>query len=285
MPRMSFIPLLIFPLNAMTKCFGLCLGSMLALGGLAEEPSALRHAHAHNDYEHKGPVSEALAAGFTSVEADVHWIGGEIRVAHSAASSQPGRTLRSLYLEPLRLRMSTHNHRVHPARPEFFLMLDYKAEGEAAVSELHHAVTNELAGFRDLLTRVDNDVVAPGAVTVVLSGSRPDAVIAAEKVRLWAIDGQLPDLNRPAPAHLVPWISTSWRSVFTWNGRGEFPAEQQAELRRLVTQAHAQGRLLRFWGAPDQLNFWRTLHEENVDLLNTDNLEELAAYLRTTPDP
>ena len=285
MPRMGFISVLIFPLNAMTKCFGLCLGSVLAFCSLAEEPIALRHAHAHNDYEHKGPLSEALAAGFTSVEADVHWIGGEIRVAHSAASTQPGRTLRSLYLEPLRLRVSNNHHRVHAARPEFFLMLDYKADGEVAVGELHHAVTNELASFRDLLTRVENDVVVPGAVTVVLSGSRPAPVIAAENVRLWAIDGQLPDLNRPAPAHLVPWISSSWRSAITWNGRGEFPAEQQTELRQLVTQAHNQGRLLRFWGAPDQLNFWRTLHEENVDLINTDKLEELAAYLRTTPDP
>jgi len=251
----------------------------------AAEPVALRHAHAHNDYEHTRPLLDALAAGFTSVEADVHWIGGELRVAHDEANALPGRTLRTLYLEPLQNLIRTNGNRVHRQRPEFFLMLDYKASGDTAVTELHHAVTNELFLYREMLSGVQNSKLIPGPVTIVLSGSRPATVIAAEQTRWWAIDGQLPDLTNSAPAHLVPWISTSWRPTFTWTGRDAFPAEERNRLHDLVTQAHAAGRRLRFWGGPDHVEFWRGLRAEGVDLINTDQLAQLAAFLSMTKEP
>lgn len=258
--------------------------SLLACVAVAAEPVALRHAHSHNDYEHTRPLLDALASGFTSVEADVHWIDGELRVAHTRSAALPGRTLRALYLEPLRRQIRTNDHRVHPRRPEFFLMLDYKTSGDD-VAALHRAVTNELAAFRDILTEVRDGRLTPGPVTVVLSGGRPADVVAAERQRWWAVDGQLPDLDKDAPAHLVPWISTNWRASFAWDGRGTFPPEQREKLRRLVQQAHAQGRRIRFWGGPDHVDFWRALRADGVDLVNTDRLPELAAFLQGTPEP
>ncbi|HEY3789313.1 MAG TPA: hypothetical protein VGL71_10685, partial [Urbifossiella sp.] len=41
-----------------------------------EAPSPLRHAHAHNDYEHKRPLLDALEQGFCSVEADI-WLSSK----------------------------------------------------------------------------------------------------------------------------------------------------------------------------------------------------------------
>ena len=62
----------------------------------------LLQAHAHNDYEHERPLLDALAQGFTSVEADVHLIGKKLLVAHNARDIQADKTLQSLYLNPLR---------------------------------------------------------------------------------------------------------------------------------------------------------------------------------------
>lgn len=42
----------------------------------------LVHAHAHDDYEHKRPLFDALDRGFCSVEADVHLVDGQLLVAH-----------------------------------------------------------------------------------------------------------------------------------------------------------------------------------------------------------
>ena len=272
-----------------TMKMGLLLFGWVSLGYFLLAPAAattngvaaLRNAHAHNDYEHSRPLFEALEQSFTSVEADVHWIDGEIRVSHDRAHALPGLTLRKLYLDPLQVLVRTNHGRVHRDRAEFFLMLDYKADEGVAALELHRSVTSELKNYREMLTAFHGTNVTLAAVTVVLSGSRPFAVIARETERWWAIDGKLAELESNPPAALVPWISTSWTPTFTWTGRDEFPADQRDRLRGLVAKSHAQGRLLRFWGAPDHLDFWRGLREEGVDLINTDQLEKLAQFLRT----
>lgn len=58
--------------------------------------------HAHNDYEHTRPLYDALSHGFVSVEADVWLVDGELLIAHDKEDLDPTRTLRGLYLEPLR---------------------------------------------------------------------------------------------------------------------------------------------------------------------------------------
>jgi hypothetical protein len=55
-------------------------------------------------------------------------------------------------------------------------------------------------------------------------------------------------------------------------------------LRALARQAHAAGRKLRFWAIPDRPGpartaLWRELLAAGVDLLNTDDLGGLRAFL------
>jgi hypothetical protein len=71
----------------------------------AEEVISLPGAHAHNDYKHARPLLDALAHGFASVEADVFLVDGELLVGHDPSELRSGRTLTSLYLEPLRNRI------------------------------------------------------------------------------------------------------------------------------------------------------------------------------------
>ena len=65
----------------------------------------LRRAHAHNDYYHRRPLLDALDHGFTSVEADIYLVDGKLLVAHSRLELDAERTLRELYLDPLRERV------------------------------------------------------------------------------------------------------------------------------------------------------------------------------------
>ena len=53
------------------------------------------------------PLKEALDCGICSIEADVVLVNGELLVAHKREEVTPGRTLQSLYLEPLRKRIAT----------------------------------------------------------------------------------------------------------------------------------------------------------------------------------
>src|SRR5687767_12337880 len=89
----------------------------------------LERAHAHNDYEHDGLLFDARDGGFTSVEADVWLVDGELRVAHDLAGTLPGRTLRSLYLQPLAELVRANGGHVYPRwRGSFQLLVDIKSD-------------------------------------------------------------------------------------------------------------------------------------------------------------
>jgi alkaline phosphatase len=78
----------------------------------------------------------------------------------------------------------------------------------------------------------------------------------------------------------VPWISDAWTSAFALDAAGELSDEQRAKLRWLAQRAHAQDRLLRFWGAPDDPDTWEQLAAAGVDWISTDRLAEFAAWQR-----
>ena len=88
----------------------------------------LTRVHAHNDYEHKRPLFDALDHGFCSVEADIYLVNGQLLVAHDRGQVKPDRTLQSLYLDPLRERVRRNGGRVYPQGPEVTLLIDLKSE-------------------------------------------------------------------------------------------------------------------------------------------------------------
>ncbi len=235
----------------------------------------LRHAHAHNDYQHPRPLFDALAHGFCSVEADVFLVRGELLVGHTWLDLRRERTLEKLYLQPLRQRAKANGGHVYPRGPDFYLLIDVKTDGKATYA----ALDKLLAKYADLLSVTKDGKFERRAVTAVISGNCPSAVIRAQKVRYAGIDGRPGDLASAAPAHEMPWISSRWGTHVRWRGDGPMPLAEKMKLRAMVQQAHQQGRLLRFWATPERAEVWRELRAAGVDLLNTDRLDELRRFL------
>jgi hypothetical protein len=253
-----------------------------AFSGLSQAPAdfpPLVQAHAHNDYAHTRPLLDALDHGFCSVEADIFLADGQLLVAHNRSQTHPERTLQALYLDPLRERVKQNGGRVHRGGPEFTLLIDLKSGWQTLYPALRAALTN----YADMLTTFQDGQKRTNAVLVVISGDRSREMFSGETIRYAALDGGLADLDADAPAALIPWISSSWRPTFKWNGEGTLPADEQTRLREIVSRAHQQGRRVRFWGAPDRAVFWAALRAAEVDLINTDNLPGLAGFLRTAP--
>jgi hypothetical protein len=237
---------------------------------------SLPRAHAHNDYLHKRPLSEALEQGFCSVEADVFLRGDELLVAHTVFELRPERTLKTLYLDPLRKWIQEHNEQISPDGSGLWLLIDIKSEAEATYQVIHR----QLEEFEEILSAVKDGQFTQRPVTVVISGNRPVEFMRRQSFRLAAIDGRPGDLESTDPAHLIPWISTDWKSHFKWRGVGPLPVEEQDRLRDFVSRCESRGRKLRFWGAPDKPAVWQTLWESGVSLLGTDDLEGLARFQR-----
>ena len=262
------------PNSNMNLRFSILSISLFCLGlAVQAQPKPLVAAHAHNDYAHQRPLFDALDCGFCSVEADIYLVDGQLLVAHDRKAVKPGRTLQSLYLDPLRERVKRNGGRVFPDGPEFTLLIDLKADWKTIYPVLRGVLTN----YADVLSTFRDGAKQTNAITIILTGDRSREMFAGESTRYAAFDGDLSDLD--SDASIVAWISSQWGQTFQWRGQGEMPEGERAQLKDIVTRAHARGRRVRFWGAPDFVAFWRGLQEAGVDLINTDDLKGAQAFL------
>jgi len=263
------------PLSLTTCLLAVLTGHALVKEVVAENTIPLPQAHAHNDYRHDRPLLDALDHGFCSVEADIFLVDGKLLVGHDRHELRPERTLAKLYLDPLRDRVRRNGGRVYRDGPLFTLLIDLKSDGQTT----YVALSRLLAKYDDVFCSVRDGKVRRRAVMAVISGDRPQEMIAAENPRFAGIDGRLTDLDTDKPAHLMPLISDRWGSHFRWFGSGEMPQEERRKLHDAVANAHESGRRIRFCATPERESVWKELRAAGVDLINTDDLTGLQRFL------
>ncbi len=243
----------------------------------ARAATPLPQAHAHNDYEHARPLLDALDHGFVSIEADVFLIAGQLHVAHNRPKTlDPARTLTKLYLEPLAARIKANGGRVYPGYDgPFYLMIDFKTGGPATYARLRE----ELEPFRDLLRHPATG--RGGPVTIFISGgkARPFYAILSDPQAPVALDATPEELGLGIPANVCPVVSVAYGKVLAWRGEGDPSPEETTRLRTLVRDAHAEGKKVRLWAAPQTERVWAWLLDQGVDLLNVDDLARLQVFL------
>lgn len=204
--------------------------------------------HAHNDYENRHPLEDALDHGATSVEADVFLDGDDLVLRHGKHEPAYG-TLAETYVEGLRERAEENGGRIYPGRTEpFRLVIEIKDGGE----EAYDLALEQIADL-------------PPGVEVIFSGGFP-----GRDYREWSRDRDHqigrqppnvffdvppgedcsfpPELDPTSPRYDPTWA----RNFATFNAEwDECEHLSQRELNALVDQAHAAGLRVRFWGGPD----------------------------------
>ena len=241
----------------------------------------LRRAHAHNDYWHERPLFDALEQGFFSVEADVFLVAGNLLVGHDRRELTPDRTLEALYLKPLQERISKNRGAVYPGSPTVYLLIDVKSDAGPTWA----AIDRLLANYAGMLSTFRNGSFEQKAVTVVISGNRDEESIRRQTTRYAGLDGRAADLDSEVASHLMPWVSDNWNKHFRWRGEGAMPDAERSRLQDFVRRAHARGRLVRFWGTPENETVWQELLEADVDLIGTDDLNRLGRFLARVEEP
>jgi hypothetical protein len=264
--------------------------------------------HSHNDYRHRIPLYEGLAAGCISTEADI-WVGNttdghlDLFVGHDRRSLSPSRTLSTLYLQPLS-DILTNQNSVSPVRANLpadtarvvlpratgvfsmapnvslVLLLDFKTPG----IETWNTVVQQLDILRDrgwLTFWTPTEGVVERPLTIVISGAAPfDAIISNTTYRDIFYDApltQLSEVNNPFTLNNSFYASTSLPAAI---GSLAFPvirAGQKARLASQVEKATAVGLRSRYWDTPSwpvgwRNRVWSSLIEEGVSVLNIDDL-------------
>lgn len=245
--------------------------------------------HSHNDYSRRVPLFDALAAGCTSIEADI-WLpesqsnSTELRVGHIPASLTLTHTLSTLYTEPLAeiLRNMVQTGGIFETDPNraVTILLDFKSDG----TDLWPLVNEHLEPLREAgYLRHWNgasQTIIPGPLTIVATGNAPfDQIIANETYRDIFFDAPITELSSDrynisnsyfASAALGPAVGRP--SLL-----GYLSGQSLKQLSAQIKGAEERGLVSRYWATPAwpisaRNRIWETLVGGGVGLLNVDDL-------------
>jgi len=223
----------------------------------------LKKTHAHNDYEHAKPFFEAYKLGYGSIEADVYAINGELLVSHNLADVKADRTLQSLYIDPivavLKAKKQGNFHQ---------FLIDFKTNADSTLPLL----IKFLAPHKDLFVK--------SGLRIVISGNRPLIKDYINFPTWITFDGRSTETY---PAGLGSYVILESESVYKfgmWSGQSPMPAAMKEKLKVYVEKVHGAGRKLRLWGTPNTLMAYQALWDLGVDYIGSDNLSELADFLK-----
>jgi hypothetical protein len=251
---------------------------LLSLQTARSQSVPLPNAFAHNDYLHPHPLFDALANGYTNIEADIFLKGGRLVVAHIDPFFKKNHTLESLYLRPLAERIAANNGQVYKGyNSPVILMIDVKS----GANDTYKALKVLLEKYRPMFSSYNHGKVMGGTITVVLSGHKPFDMIKREDTRLAFIDEDLRKTSQDTTgaADVYKMASCKYSKLLDWRGDGPMPTDQRQRLCSYVAEAHKYGEKVRLWASPENDRVWTELLKCGVDLINTDKLSQLKMFL------
>jgi alkaline phosphatase len=224
------------------------------------------NAHAHNDYLNKNPFYAAYKSGFASIEVDVFPVNGTLMVAHSKKEISPANTLKKLYLDPLARELA-----LNPER-KLKLLIDIKENYKESLDILMREI---FPIVRYLSTKYSSR-----PLTVLITGNRPPPSQYGSYPPNFFFDDDLKLVHNPEEWERVGQVSLAFGRYSSWKGIGK-PAKQDVKkLRHVIDSVHQAGKTIRFWAAPDNATSWKLQKKLGVDLIGTDKVEELGAFLK-----
>ena len=223
--------------------------------------------HAHNDYLNTHPFITAFEKGFGSIEVDVFPVNGKLLVAHDKNKVDQLKTIDSMYIHPLSKKLETDSFR------NIRLLVDIK-EG----------YKESLVLLMESLQPISNALSVPGKqnrITILISGRRPPPSEYHQYPLYIFFDDDLRLTHDPQQWNRVGQVSLQFSRYSTWKGEGRIRGEEIQRLQLVIDSVHRAGKTIRFWGAPDNKNSWECQVKLGVDLIGTDKIEELSAYLKS----
>ena len=257
----------------MKKLLLLSLSGWLVSTSIAEAQTSstysLAQAHSHNDYEQTIPFLQAYDQKFGSIEADIYAHDGQLYVAHDSANITSDRTLEALYITPIVEKVRANKGKIYVGTSYGLQwLIDLKTPARLSLPILVRA----LSAYPEIFG-------VGGVVKVVVSGSVPSPDKFSEYPNWLQFDGR-PDVSyTPDQLAHIGLISQAFPYYTRWNGKGLIVKKERTKIQEVVQQVHRQGKKIRFWATPDNVNTWKSLMNLGVDYINTDQITALGHFL------
>lgn len=227
--------------------------------------------HSHNDYARRAPFWQAYAQQVYSIEADLFLCDGALLVGHDPEDLDPKMTFEALYVEPLVVLYDRNGGRAwRDSDEELQLMIELKSETEPTLN----AVAELLGRWPEVFdTRVN-----PHAVRIAITGNVPSPADFAKWPEYILFDGAWDADYTPDQLARIALVSTDFRNYSSWNGKGSIIPAELVRVEEVIDRAHAMGKPVRFWNAPEGATVYYTFYDLGIDYLNTDRPETAAAF-------
>jgi alkaline phosphatase len=233
------------------------------------------NAHSHNDYEQKNPFYLAYDARFGSIEADIWAVDGELYVAHNKSEITASRTLDLLYIQPIVTIFKKNGGKAWKDSPSNFqLLIDLKTSVEPTLSLL----VEKLKKYPEVF----DPAVNKNAITITITGNRPKPEEFRNYPEFIFFDGNIDKKYDIQQLKRIALFSENLGNFTRWKGKEAIPEKEANRLKHTIDSVHGIHKAIRFWNAPDMPEAWKILMNMKVDFLNTDHIQELAAFLKNT---
>lgn len=249
--------------------FGLLALALCLCGAAAAQRPVL--IHSHNDYARRVPFYQAYAQGVYSIEADLFLHDGRLLVGHDLIDLRPEMTFEALYVDPLVTLFSHNGGRAWRNSQEHLqLMIELKSETAPTLE----AVVALLGRY----PQVFDPQVNPEAVRIAITGRVPEPDDFDKYPSYILFDGEWNKDYTSEQLARVGLVSANFRDFSKWNGKGSIITPERAKLTEVIGRAHAMGKPVRFWGAPEGMTVYYTFYDMGVDYINTDRPEVCAEF-------
>ena len=223
--------------------------------------------HSHNDYENPLPFYGAYSNEAGVIEADVFLVNNDLFVAHTSKEITPHNTLKSLYLDPLSLKLKTQSGKVYSGDKSLILMIDVKSDADSTLK----AIVQQLKTFPEIISNK--------SLKIVISGNRPLPSEWRTYPEFIYFDGRLNENYSPEELSRIEMISEDLKNITIWNGKGVLTQADLQKMQSAIKKVHDLHKEIRFWSTQDNVNTWMTLMNLKVDFIGTDNVAALAQFI------
>lgn len=233
--------------------------------------------HSHNDYRQTVPFYQAYAQKTFSIEADVFLEGGELLVGHEPEELSPLLNFQELYINPLvKLYERNGGTAWKGSKEPLQLVVELKSDTKPTLDKVIEVL--------DKHEHVFNPQANPNAVRVVITGKVPDPADFESYPDFIAFDGQVDIDYTDAQLKRIAMISPPFFEYADWNGKGTLTGADKKRVREVIDKVHRLGKPIRFWGTPEGVTAWNTFHRMGVDIINTDEVEEVTLFFKNFVD-
>jgi alkaline phosphatase len=221
-----------------------------------------------NDHKRKNPLFEALNLGYNGISA-------ELKLKKNGILYCGNKTLKELYLEPLKLRSENGTKYIHPSYTEEFLIyLDVVSDSNAT----YQALLIEIEPYKNMLTSFEGTKRNKKPVRIVLGKNVPFASLYTSPQRyLFAQESAL-NIDASRNETYCLFANLSLKDTYKWNGVKNMPNMEYLSLIAHVKTVHKAGRLIRIHNLPELPNAFDIIYGSGVDLLDIEDIASFAAY-------